>query len=75
MAPGVVHRARWMAKIIYALKIYLFRDQFVLRSRELNALREFTTFAVRIYLKYWYVCPKPTLAPSNDLKLLKKLLE
>lgn len=26
-APGPVHRARWMAKLIYAMKIYLFRDQ------------------------------------------------
>lgn len=26
--PGALHRARWMAKIIYSLKIYLYRDQF-----------------------------------------------
>lgn len=30
--PGAVHRARWMAKIIYAIKIYLFRKQFLLKS-------------------------------------------
>lgn len=28
--PGALHRARWMAKIIYSLKIFLFRKQFKL---------------------------------------------
>ena len=27
-APGAYHRARWMAKGIYCLKIFGFRDQF-----------------------------------------------
>lgn len=31
--PGAVHRARWMAKIIYAIKIFLFRKQFNITSK------------------------------------------
>lgn len=31
--PGAVHRARWMAKIIYCLKIFLYRDQFKFKSK------------------------------------------
>ena len=35
-APGAYHRARWMAKLIYCLKIYLYRSQFRLTPRELS---------------------------------------
>ena len=52
-APGAVHCARWMAKIIYCLKIYIFRNQFKITNEKLNALRLFNIFIVKIYLKYW----------------------
>lgn len=74
-SPGAVHRARWMAKIIYCLKIYLFRKQFSLSASELSALRNFNLFAVKIYLKNWFECPKATLAPANDLQMMKDLLK
>ncbi len=38
-SPGADHRARWMAKGIYCLKIYLFREQFRLTTQEGAALR------------------------------------
>ena len=53
-APGAFHRARWMAKIIYCLKVFLFRAQFHLSLRELSDLREFNIFIMKIYLKTWY---------------------
>ena len=53
-APGAFHRARWMAKIIYCFKIFLFRAQFHLSLRELSDLREFNIFIMKIYLKTWY---------------------
>ena len=34
--PGAMHCARWMAKAIYVLKIYLFRDEFPLVVSEKN---------------------------------------
>ncbi|KYN06617.1 hypothetical protein ALC62_02431 [Cyphomyrmex costatus] len=74
-APGAVHRARWMAKTIYCLKIYLFRKQFPITKSELAALRQFNIFTVGIYLKNWYTCQNATLAPVNDLQLMKDLLE
>ena len=33
-APGAVHQARWMAKAIYCLKIYMFQEQFPLTAAE-----------------------------------------
>lgn len=72
-APGAYHRARWMAKIIYSLKIYLCRAQFRLTAAELRGLQQFNAFTVKCYLKAWYTCMSPTAAPQNDLQLLQDL--
>lgn len=68
--PGAYHRARWMAKIIYCLKIYLFRSQFNLTEREIKGLRDFNLFIVSCYLKAWFTAPSPSASPRNDLQLL-----
>lgn len=47
-APGACHRARWMAKIIYCIKIYLFRSQFRLTASELKGLREINSFFIQV---------------------------
>ena len=73
-SPGAFHRARWMAKLIYCLKIYLFRSQFPLTEFELQGLRKFNVFVLRVYIKAWYTCQCPISAPRNDLELFKKLL-
>lgn len=69
-APGAFHHARWMAKLIYSLKIFLFRSQFQLTKRELSSLSHFNTFIVKIYLKAWFTCTCAASAPQNDLNLL-----
>ena len=33
-APGPMHHARWISKAIYALKVWMFRQQFKLTARE-----------------------------------------
>lgn len=49
--PGAVHHARWMAKAIYGLKIFLFRDQFAYDGVTIDMLQRFVLFVIRIYLK------------------------
>ncbi|XP_057329829.1 uncharacterized protein LOC130670438 [Microplitis mediator] len=73
--PGAYHRARWMSKIIYCLKIYIFRGQFRLSKSELNRLKAFNDFIIEIYLKVWFLCQSPTTAPRTDLQLLKDLVQ
>lgn len=72
-APAGLHRARWMAKAIYSLKIYLFRDQFKMSKNEENGIKDICIFTVRIYAKYWFQAPSGWSAPRNDLQLLKDL--
>jgi hypothetical protein len=57
-----------MAKIIYSLKIYLFRNQFKLTKSELNGLRRFVLFAVSVYVSAWVKAPDAAAAPANDLQ-------
>jgi len=72
--PGAYHRARWMAKLIYCFKIYLFRSQFHLTARELSGLQQFNLFVICVYLKAWFTCSSAASAPRQDLQLLQKLV-
>lgn len=42
--PGATSNARWMAKAIYSLKIFIFREQFELSSDEVDSLRDICFF-------------------------------
>ncbi|KAK0065084.1 hypothetical protein Bpfe_005642 [Biomphalaria pfeifferi] len=66
--PGAYHMARWMAKVIYCLKIFLFRDEFKLTVSETKNLTEFCVFATA-----WISCPMQSDAPFNDLQLLARI--
>lgn len=75
-APGSVHHARWMAKLIYGIKIYLFRNQknvINLINREEAQLKRFVTFGTSLYTAAWIKAPLAAEAPSNDLQLWRDL--
>lgn len=69
-SPGAFHHARWMAKVIYCLKIYLFRGQFELKARELKGIRDICLFVVTLYVKAWFYAPFAAAAPNVDLAFL-----
>ena len=73
--PGACHRARWMAKIIYSMKIWMFKQQFTLTKSEEKGLRDICCFAVEVYIRSWYTAPVPRYAPRLDLQLLKTLVK
>lgn len=71
--PAGLHRARWMAKAIYSLKIFLFQNQFKMSKKEQKGIKDICVFTVRLYLRHWYEASSAPLAPGNDLQLLKDL--
>lgn len=73
MAPGAMHKARWMAKAIYAIKIWMFAKQFKLTKTEDSGLRDVAIFVSSLYVKAWFQAPLSTSAPAADLQLLKDL--
>ena len=73
MAPGAIHHARWLSKVIYSLKVWMFRSQFKLTSFEQKGLRKMCIFAVVIYLKAWFTAPLAASSPRSNLCLLRDL--
>ena len=72
-SPAGLHHARWMAKIIYSLKIWIFCAQFKLTTRETNGVQEICLFATRLYLEAWFTAPCSCSAPFQDLRFLKAI--
>jgi len=74
--PGAIHRAHFMARLIYSPKMYIFRNSgFKMTARELSNLGDFCVFGVTCYIRSWFLSRLPTAAPTSDLHLLKQLAE
>jgi hypothetical protein len=61
-----------MAKLIYGIKIFLFRDQrdvFNLTKKEESQIFRFVQFGALLYTKVWTAAPLAADAPGNDLAL------
>ena len=86
--PGAVHRARWMARAIYAIKMWLFHNQYEplqpskttrttrgpsFSDKIWNHLKNICLFVTSVYIRYWFQCPSSTAAPRNDLEMLCSL--
>ena len=54
-APGAIHKARWMAKALYTLKIALFWNQLknVYSEKELKNIHTLAIFLAVFYTKQW----------------------
>jgi len=64
-----------MAKAIYSLKLYIFKDQFKLNSKEEKALKDICCFIVICYVQAWVSSPNAIEVRLNDILFLKKLEE
>lgn len=71
--PGAYHRARWMAKGIYTLKIFLFRNQFNLTKKESRSIAEINAFIVKCYVVHWFSAPVSHHAALNDIIFIRTL--
>ena len=74
-APGAQHHARWMAAVIYTIKIALFAHQLtdVFEKWYLDMVVDLAVFLVLFYVKYWLCCTSPSDAPILDLEFLQLL--
>ena len=79
---GAIHKARWMAKIIYSIKMVLQKNQLlnlakgsVFIDKQFDKLYEFVLFCVYIYVPYWFKASFAIQAPLNDLELFQILYE
>ena len=77
--PGALHKARWMANLIYGLKIAMLHVQEqidtlppgTITTRQQTAkLRTFVVFDARVYSAWWFTCTSATDAAWHDLVFL-----
>ena len=82
--PGALHKARWMAKLLYSIKMIILKDHiFALpKGSVFNSedqyfkLREFVVFVVHLYCAWWVNCASSAInAPEQDLMLYKSILK
>ena len=80
--PGALHKARWMAKILYSIKIVLLQRQIATLPRgtittpaQLKKIVRFVQFIVFCYVPWWLTAPSPAAAPANDIRLINTLLK
>ena len=68
--PGAIHKARWMAKLLYCTKIVLFEKQIaqlpngtITSTHQVPKLRAFVTFVAHVYCTWWMTCSSVADAP------------
>ncbi|KAK7572169.1 hypothetical protein V9T40_012805 [Parthenolecanium corni] len=71
--PGAYHLARWMAKAIYCLKIFMLRSQFKLTKNEETSLCEICCFILECYIESWFQATETIHAPLNDVIFLRRI--
>jgi hypothetical protein len=82
LRPGAMHKARWMAKLLYSIKICLFEEQIkmlptgtITTQQQVTKVRNFVNFVTLIYSSWWMTCTSAVDAPWNDLQLFHNLLQ
>lgn len=73
--PGAYHHARWMAKAIYSLKMFIFREQFYMTEEEFSSVRDICVFIVNLYVNMWFQSSHAITAPNNDLEFIKNVIK
>lgn len=82
LRPGAMHKARWMAKLLYCIKICLFELQIqqlpkgtITTPHQVTRVRDFVNFVTLVYSNWWMTCTSAVDAPWNDLQLFRSLLQ
>lgn len=73
-APAGLDKARWMAKSIYSLKIWMLKKHFELTKMEEKGIANICIFTVFLYVKAWFQAPHVPSATRTDLELLKDIV-
>ena len=68
---GAFPRARWISKVLYSVKIWIFWAQIKLTAEQQIGLAKVILFIVLVYFRAWFHAPIAVSAPANDLAFLK----
>ena len=68
-----MHSARWMARVLYYFKMWMFNDQFKLKPVLERGIFQFLLFVSNINIQTKFEAMIPVEAPANDLQFLHQL--
>ena len=71
--PPPTHKARWMAKAISILILYIFHDKMDLNPEEIRAAHDLSQFICFLYAEIWFRGPFVADIAYFDLRLRKLL--
>ena len=83
-SAGPIHKARWMGKLLYCIKLNLCENKIREQHEacpiysdieQTTKIEHFVYFIITIYIPWWYQCSMTTDSPINDLCLLKDINE
>ena len=72
--PGATSSARWMGKVLYCQKMFLWADQMSYDSDFLEKLHRINAFIALFYVPAWLKCSIGLDAPINDLIFLQNMI-
>lgn len=80
--PAGTSKARWMSRLIYSFKIYMFGSirasdaTFQITKKEETGFLKLLLFAIEGgYIQAWFSAPNAPSAPRNDIIFLKQLMD
>ena len=80
LKPGALHSARFMALILYSVKIVLLSPAIselpkgaVLTASQLQRLQRFVQFTIYVYVLWWLTASFLASAPLHDISLILSL--
>ena len=79
--PGALHSARWMAKLLYSIKLVMLAPMIlsqlpkgaVFGAGQLDRIKRFVAFIVLCYVPWWLTAPVTAYAPTNDLAFITRV--
>ena len=84
--PGAIHKARWMGKVIYAVKLSLLSTEaekvmdpsnekrhLILQPKDTKKLKRIAMFLLYVCIPWWFRCTSAIAGPFDDLNLMQSL--
>jgi len=82
--PGALHKARWMSKLLYSIKMVILSEEIskqsnnkskrVFQKGQLKKIKDFVKFSIFNYVPWWFASSKVAEAPYNDILLINSML-
>ncbi|KAG0716303.1 hypothetical protein GWK47_010000 [Chionoecetes opilio] len=75
VVPGAIHQARWMARNLYSMKMFMFAEQLEYDEETVVKLERLNLFLGLFYTPMWMSSTLAADAPANHLQFMKDMMK